>query len=200
MAKKDIKKDVEFLYGIGSLRNVGRTWEQVIGMPCASVLEHTVRVAFLALLIARMEGEKNEEKILKMALVHDLAEARTGDTNAIHAVYVERDEHKAAHDLFNSTAFSDLNTTLVAEYKERKTKVSQIIKDADNLDCDLELKELEERGSKMRAKNLPNRKLIRNKKLYTKSARRLWDEINTSDPSSWYLGTEKWWRMKDAGR
>lgn len=195
-----LKNDVKFLYGIGSLRNVGRTWEQVIGLPCASVLEHTVRVVFLALLIARMERERDEEKILKMALIHDLAEARAGDANSIHAVYAVRDEKKAADDLFSYTIFADLNKDILTEYEERKTKVSRIVKDADNIDCDLELKELEERGSQLRKKYAPNRRLIRIKKLYTRSARKIWDEIERSDPSSWYIGTEKWWRMENAGR
>ena len=65
-------RDIEYLFEISSLRNQARGWTQQTGMKCASVLEHTVRVIFLALLLARKEGVKNEEKIMKMALVHDL--------------------------------------------------------------------------------------------------------------------------------
>ena len=49
-------RDLEFLFEIASLRNVPRGWRQHLGVDCASVLEHVVRTAFLALIIARREG------------------------------------------------------------------------------------------------------------------------------------------------
>ena len=64
------KRDIEFLYEIGTLRNMDRAWKAIMATDVASDPEHTFRVVFLALLIARSEGVKNEEKIIKMALVH----------------------------------------------------------------------------------------------------------------------------------
>src|SRR3989338_696032 len=74
-------RDIEFLYEIGSLRNIPRAWIQHLAADCASTLEHTLRVVFLALLIGRKEGVKDEEKLIKMALVHDLAAPRTSRTS-----------------------------------------------------------------------------------------------------------------------
>ena len=152
------QRDIDILYEIGSLRNVPRGWRQHLGMDCASNLEHMIRVAWLALIIARMEGIKSEEKILKMALVHDIAEARVSDLSYVQKVYIKADEERAAADLFASTAISDYEEIL-KEYEKRDSLEAKIVKDADNLDVDLELKEYEERGSRLPEKWQELRKL-----------------------------------------
>ncbi len=195
-----IKRDIEFLFEIGSIRNVNRGWRQHLGMDCASNTEHAFRVVFLALIIARMERVKDEEKIIKMALIHDLPESRTSDLSYVQKVYVSEDETLAANDQFDSTSLSDLNKSVLKEYKERKSKEAKIVKDADNLDIDLELKELGEQGSKLPKKFNKTRKMIFNEKLYTKSAKKLWMEIQKSDPSSWHLTANKWYKIPNAGK
>ena len=192
-------RDLEFLYEIGSLRNIPRAWIQHLATDCASNLEHTLRVVFLALLIARKEGVKNEEKIIKMALIHDLPEARTADLAYVHKVYTTTDDVGAGHDLLAGTAFSDFEGIL-EEYEKRASVEAKIVKDADNLDIDLELRELMEQGSLIAKKKQPLRKIVRNKKLYTKTAKKIWDEIQTSDPSSWHLSANKWLKVPKAGR
>ena len=198
--KSRIKRDIEFLYEIGTLKNTERSWQQFMGSGCASVPEHTFRVMFLALLIARGEKFDDEEKIIKMALVHDVAETRTGDANYLAAVYVTRDEKRAAADTFLGTAFADLYRDVLEEYEERKTSASKIVKDADNLDVDIELKEMEERGSIIARKMEPSRKLIRAKKLYTNTAKKIWDELQKANPASWHLKANKWVKMENAGK
>lgn len=192
-------RDIEFLYEIGSLRNIPRAWIQHLATDCASTLEHTLRVVFLALLIGRKEGVEDEEKLIKMALVHDLAEARTADLAYVHKVYTETDDMKAARDQLAGTEFEDFEDIL-KEYEERKTLVAKVVKDADNLDIDVELRELMERGNKVAVKKQPLRKFVRDKKLYTKTAKKLWDAIQKSDPSSWHLATNKWLKVPKAGR
>src|SRR3989338_8498578 len=162
-----LKRDLEFLYEIGTLKNTERSWQQFMGSGCATVPEHTFRVIFLALLIARGEKFKDEEKVIKMALVHDISETRTGDTNYLTYVYTKRENKRAVHDTFLGTSLSDLNSGILEEYEARETLAAKIVKDADNLDVDIELKEMEERGSLIARKMKPSRKLIRTKKLYT---------------------------------
>ena len=195
-----LRRDIEFLYEIGTLRNVERTWRQVLGPGVATVLDHTVRTVFLAFLLARMEGEKDEARVMKMALVHDLTEARTGDTNAVHAVYTTRDELKAAKDLFADTLFQDFSSEILREYKERKSCVSRIVKDADNLDVELELSELKARGSDTARKMQKTRRARLLKALYTKSAKKLLREFPRVVPASWFLSSNKWVKIKDAGK
>ena len=197
---KNLARDVEFLYEIGTLRNVERNWRQVLGPGMATVLEHTVRTTFVALFLARMEGEKDEEKIIKMTLAHDLTEARTGDTNYVHAVYTKRDETRAGKDLFAGTSLVDFDGSILHEFEERKSKASQIVKDADNLEVELELMELEARGSKTATKMKQNRHRFLLKKLYTTSAKKLFYAIQKSEPESWHLSANKWVKLKNAGR
>ena len=193
------QRDIEFLYELGSLRNVPRGWRQHIGLDVASVLEHTYRVIWLSLVIARMEGVKSEEKILKMAMIHDGAEARVSDHSIVQKVYVKADEKTASHDMLDATIFEDYEQIL-DEYEQRQSIEAKIVKDADNLDIDLELKELTEMGSQMPKKFAWNRILVRKEKLYTESARQIWDEIQNSDPSSWLMKKNKFITDKNAGK
>ncbi len=192
-------RDIEFLYELGSLRHIERSWRQHMMMECANDLEHTLRVVWLALLIARQEGGADELAVMKMAMTHDLHETRTGDPNYVHRVYVETDDLRAARDLFAETAFGDFHDAF-KRYEARDSLEAKIVKDADNLDVDLELKEMEERGSLLPKKLLMTRRKVRNEKLYTKSAKRLWDAIQKSDVSSWHRAANKWVKLPNAGR
>jgi putative hydrolase of HD superfamily len=194
------KRNIEFLFEIGSLRNLQRGWRQHLGIDCASDLEHTLRVIWLALIIARKEKVKNEEKIIKMALIHDIEETRTSDLSYVQKVYVNADGERAAKDLFAGTILNDFYKSIFEEYEKRKSLEAKIVKDADNLDVDLELKELEERGSQMRKKWRSFRKKVRNEKLYTKTARKIWDVIQKADASSWHLAANKWLKISKAGK
>ncbi|OGG50340.1 hypothetical protein A3C18_00195 [Candidatus Kaiserbacteria bacterium RIFCSPHIGHO2_02_FULL_54_11b] len=192
-------RDLEFLFEVGSLRNIPRAWIQHLGVSVASNLEHTMRVVFLALLIARREKKGDENTIIKMALVHDLAETRAADMAYVHKVYTKSDEARAARDLFASTSFADLEKTL-EKYEKRDSIEAKIVKDADNLDIDIELKEYEEQGHKLPAKWAPMRKFVRDKKLYTKTAKKLWDEVQKSNVAQWHMDANKWKKMPNAGK
>ncbi len=194
-----MSRDLEFLYEIGSLRHLTRDWLQHLATDCANDLEHSFRVVFLALLIARKEGVKNEEKVMKMALLHDIAETRTSDLSHVQKMYVTVDEPKALRDMLMGTVFPDFEQ-LVLEYKKRDSVESKVVKDADNLDIDIELKELEEKGHKLPGKWQRLRQLIRDEKLYTESAKKIWDDIQTSDPASWHINAAKWLELPNSGK
>ena len=53
---------------------------------CESVAEHSFGVAMLALLLGRNRPELNLEKVLRLALIHDLGEAHVGDLTPNDAV------------------------------------------------------------------------------------------------------------------
>lgn len=193
-----MQNNINFLFEIGSLRNVQRGWRQHLGMDCANVMEHTLRVVWLSLMIAKMEGA-DENKVVRMALVHDLSETRTSDLSYIQKVYAETDDDKAAKDMVNDTIIADFYANEFREYEERKSLEARIVKDADNLDIDLEMKELEEKGSKLPEKWQGFRQMVRNEKLYTESAKKLWDEIQKVDVADWHLKANKWIKMPEAG-
>jgi putative hydrolase of HD superfamily len=180
-----LNRDIELLFQLGSLRHIERAWRQYFGIDVANDLEHSVRVAFTALLISRMEGkEVDEGTIFKMALIHDLAESLTGDLTPVQKRYLKVDEDKAVSDMFGDTAFADF-VPLIMRYKERKCLESLYVKDADNLDIDLEMKELEALGHHMVEQWKPGRLKMRNEKFTTKAAGEIWDAIQNARPSAW---------------
>ncbi len=193
------KRDIEFLFEVGSMRNMQRGWRQHLAMDCANDLEHTYRVLWLALIIARHEGVSNEEKIMKMALVHDVAETRVSDLSYVQKVYVEADEKRAGFDMFQATCLEDLFSSTLLDYEKRDSIEAKIVKDADNLDIDFELKEMAERGSKLPEKWQGFREMIRKEKLYTDSAKELWDLLQKVDVADWHMTANKWIKIPKAG-
>lgn len=183
---KPNKKDIDFLFEIGSLRNVQRAWRQQMGVDVANNLEHSFRVAFIALVLARMEGVEDEGKIMKLALMHDLEESRTADHTHFQKPYVKLDKEKAAKDVFEGTSLEDFSKDLFKEYKKMESMEAKIVKDADQLDIDFELKELEEQGHQIPAKWLESRNKIKEETFHTESAKKLHELVWKADRSDWY--------------
>jgi putative hydrolase of HD superfamily len=76
----DPESFVRFLHRIGNLKTIHRTGWLDRGVPPAvaeSVADHSFRTAILAWLAAGEDLDR--DKVLKLALVHDLAESITGD-------------------------------------------------------------------------------------------------------------------------
>jgi putative hydrolases of HD superfamily len=179
-------RDLELLYEIGTIRNINRAWRQFFGQGFANLAEHHFRVAWIALLLAKREGKVDEGKILKMALCHDLSESRTGDVHHISRQYTQRDEHKAIKDVFNNTALGEEMVALWNEYEERKTLEAKIVKDADWLDVDLELRE-QATMSPAHTRAWEKQRQVMYRHLHTKSGKQLWKEIQKSDPLKWHM-------------
>ncbi len=182
MKPSSLERNLDFLYQLGSLRHVQRSWRQYFGTDVATDLEHTLRVVFIALMLAKMEGGADEEMILKMAIIHDLAESLTGDLTPIQKRYVTINEEKAVHDMFEGTLLSEYEDIL-HRYVKRECIESHIVKDADRIDVDIEIRELIMRGHDMN-KWVKRRKAIR-EEFFTTSAGTLWDKVQGSDPANW---------------
>ena len=75
--------------------------------------------------------------------------------------------------------------SLWKEYEKRDSIEAKIVKDADFLDIDLEIKEQEVRGNKI-GDGWKNMRLKIFKKLYTKTAKEIWKAIQTSNPHDWH--------------
>ncbi len=190
------KRDIEFLYEIGALRFVQRTWRQFFREDVANNSEHMFRVMWTALAISKAEKVKNEEKILKMALVHDIGESRCPDSNYLSKNYSTRDEDKALNDMLVSTEFEKEFVELFNEYHARKSIEAKIVKDADNLDVDFEIVEHAANGSTL-IKNWKSKRALVYKELFTSTAKKMWKEIYNSDPNAWHVkGHEKYYKLK----
>jgi putative hydrolase of HD superfamily len=110
-----------------------------------SVAAHSFGVACAAMMLAdecRARGvELNVERVLRLALLHDLAEARTGDMPRTMAKYYGEGARRAAE----GAAFEDLiaglegelkdeYNRLHAEYEERASVEARLVKAADIVD------------------------------------------------------------------
>lgn len=179
--------DLNFLYEVGCLRFVQRSWRHFLNADFANVSEHIYRVIWLALVIAKHENCTDTETIMKMALVHDLTEIRASDVDYLSRQYVTRNEEQAAEDMLASTVLKDEFLAIWRAYEKRDSLAAQIVKDADNLDVDMELKEQAARGMQLPEKWGEMRAHVAKEKLYTKTAKRLWDEIQHSDPHHWHV-------------
>jgi putative hydrolase of HD superfamily len=133
MKKNNLKTIVNFLYEVGTARNIVRSHYQVIRNANDTIAAHSFRVAIIGLILAELE-KANEDKVLKMCLLHDLAELRTGDANFINKYYRVEDEEKAIQDQWKDIVGGKKVISLLKEYNERKSKEAKVAKDADILD------------------------------------------------------------------
>lgn len=186
-AQLNPQRDLEFLYEIGCLRHIQRTWKQFLNPDFENLSEHLLRVVWISLVLARYEGVTDTAKIMKMAIVHDLSESRSVDSHYVSRQYVDRHEHAAITDTLAGTAVAEEFQAIWEEYERRDSIESKIVKDADSLDVDLELKEQEFRGLKLGGDTFEGRKYVAKTRLYTQSAQRFWDMIQDSNPNDWHL-------------
>lgn len=136
--------DVDMLYELGELRNIVRYFQYSQG--ASSVAEHTLRVCYIATILAKREGA-DVFKTLQIALFHDAAEVRTGDAHVWQKPYVTLHTERAVRDMFEPTTLADV-IPLIMEYEERGSLEAKIVKDADVIECEMEMRELKEMGSK----------------------------------------------------
>lgn len=183
------KRDVEFLYEMGSIRLIPRVWRRFFAPGMANLTEHHFRVSWIAMVIASHEGPCDTGKIAKLALVHDIAESRTGDVDHVSRLYTERNEELGIKDMLGGTGIEKEFLELWEEYELRESIESKIVKDADNLDCDFELREQEAQGSKLHEKLRETRDFVALNKLYTKTAKEMYAELHKVDPQDWQLNT-----------
>jgi len=83
-----------FLFEVGMLSRTPRSGNQFLGSGQESVAEHILRTAFVGYILCKMDDSLDERKVLKMCILHDLPEARTGDMNYVNKKYVRVDEKK----------------------------------------------------------------------------------------------------------
>ena len=180
------KRDLELLYEVGCLRFLQRNWRQFLNADVSNEAEHSYRVAWIAMVLAKNEGVKDLGKVVRMALVHDVGESRSGDVHYVSRQYTSRDEELAIEDVFSGTSLAKEMIELWKEYERRETIEAKIVKDADNLDVEFELKEQEAKGETLRKYWFDARQRIYNN-LYTKSAKKMWKEIQNSNPHDWHF-------------
>lgn len=196
-----LTRDIELIFEISCLRHLDRSWKRFFNPGFANNAEHIFRVTWTALIISAREKRGDHEKILKMALLHDIGESRTGDVDYIARQYTTRDDDRAMEHILEGTSLKTEFSLLWKEYEERTSIESQIVKDADTLDVEIDLREAQARGQEIGKLWDKERKERVYPTLYTASARKMWDEIHRQNPHDWHLNapnrfTEGDWQKK----
>ena len=181
---------VEFLFEVGMLKRTPRSGWQFLDNGSESVAEHVFRTTMIAFVLARMVGTVDTDKILRLALAHDLPEARTGDLNYVNQKYVEADEALAADDMTRGLPFGEELKALMAEYRAEASPEAVLAHDADQLEMLLELKEKLDSGCQA-AEDWVAFVLRR---LRTEVAKELAERILAGDSVSWWFDRDsEWW-------
>ena len=183
--KVDKRAVSRFLYEVGTLRKVARAHRQTLLTDDLSdnIASHSHRVALIGWFLAHME-KADPYKVTMMCLLHDIAEARSGDHNWVHKKYVKIFEGEIMEDQLKSLPDGGGLYSLAAEYGKRESREAKIAKDADLVDQILLLKEYMHQGNKEAAKWLAGKK--DGKGMYTQSARALTKEIYDQEPGEWW--------------
>jgi putative hydrolase of HD superfamily len=179
-----------FLFEVGMLKRTPRTGLQFLGSGNESVAEHAFRVSFIGYVLARLEKDIDEARLIKMCLFHDLHEARTGDLNYMNKKYVTVDEEKAVRDLSRTLPFGDDLEETLEEFNKAESKEALLANDADQLDLMLMLKENKDLGNKYADEWIR----FALKRLKTETAQKLAKTILETDSTLWWFKDKSdWW-------
>ncbi len=185
-----MKEIADFLFEVGMLKRTPRSGWQFLGSGGESVADHVFRTAMIAFVLARLDDTIDVSKVLRLALTHDLAEARTGDLNYMNQKYVSVDEDAAVESMSKNLPFGDELRSLHEEYRDQNSNESKVVRDADQLEMLLELKTLRDGGNSSTDDWIPF--VLR--RLQTENGIKLGDQILQRDSSEWWFDRQSdWW-------
>jgi 5'-deoxynucleotidase YfbR-like HD superfamily hydrolase len=175
---------IHLLNEVGMLANTPRSGFAFLGSGKQSVAEHSYRMAFVALALARVvEDVVNVERLLLICLTHDLPEARTGDMNYVNKKYVKVDEKKALDEMRKESTLGQEFANYIDEYNSKKSIEAVLAKDADQLELLLCLKEESDKGNPRAMEWFDNGV----KRLTTDAAKSMAEDIRVTPSDEWWL-------------
>mmetsp|Transcript_9935 Transcript_9935/g.18126 ORF Transcript_9935/g.18126 Transcript_9935/m.18126 type:complete len:265 (+) Transcript_9935:86-880(+) len=155
------KNAIDFMTVARGLKTTPRTgWvRQEAGPRIESVADHSWRITLMAMVASSSSVSCDTNKAIKMALVHDLAEATVGDITP-HCGVTDQDKHaqelKAMMDLTKKltgiggegeiSGSGQEILDLWKEYEEGTSEEAKLVKDMDKLEMILQALEYEEDG------------------------------------------------------
>lgn len=180
----------DFLFEVGMLSRTPRSGYQFLGSGQESVAEHILRTVFVGYVLCKMDPALDEMKILKMCVLHDLPEARTGDMNYVNKKYVRVDEEKAVNELTENLFFGEDIKKILEEFNQKQTAESLIVRDADQIALILQLKECGDLGNKYSEEWIT----FALQRLMTENGKKLAQIIIQTDSTQWWFREKgSWW-------
>ena len=182
---------VNFFFEAGQLQRVNRSGWWLIGIKDPEkVSDHVYRSCIVAYILAKLE-KVDENKVLKMSLLHDFQETRINDLHKVGHRYI--DFRNAENVAFKEQIkllpenISEEISKLFEENGKDKTKEGIVVRDADLLDNALSAKEYLHMGYKDAQNWLDNI----SKTLKTESAKKLFNIIIKTNPNEWWKNLKK---------
>lgn len=138
--------DIDFLLTSMELKDEKRTgWELRNIEDPESVADHSWSTAFLTLIYAMKEENIDADHCLRIAIVHDLAEAETGDiarrAQDAEQRTSEEEKNKLEHNFFQNISEvleDDHIEELWKEYEQKETNEAKFVKDMDKIELCLQ--------------------------------------------------------------
>jgi len=156
VTSENVLKDIiEFCKFAGKLKKTKRTgWDMRVGIKDGeSVADHSFRAALMAMVLADMR-KLDTEKIMRMALLHDLGESIIGDWDALQTKLDGRQAEKQQKEdeaLRKILALlpKDIESKYLETLKElsaRETEESKLFRQLDRLETILQAIEYQKEG------------------------------------------------------
>ncbi|MEM3112559.1 MAG: HD domain-containing protein [Candidatus Anstonellales archaeon] len=172
------------MYELSMLKRIKREGWRVAGVERPeSVADHCLRAAQIGFILAELEGYPNPSEVSAMLIFHDIGECRIGDLHSLAKVYTKTNEKEAVfHQTRRIGNIGKKIFDLWKNFEERLKPAAIIAKDADYLEMAISAREYMWFG-------YPTEKWMENtkSKLKTESAKKIFDIISKTSPSSWWL-------------
>jgi len=140
----------EFLRIVGRLKRLPRTgWLECLIDEPESVADHSFRTAVLVMVLADLEN-LNVDKAIRMALLHDLAEAEIGDltpeAKKVMGEKYARIEKEAFRRILSDLPenLAEYYLSLIEEYRAASTSEAKLVSEADKAEMLLQALEYED--------------------------------------------------------
>lgn len=178
------KKNVaNLLFEAHVLKNIQRSGYAFLGSGKESIAEHIFTTSFIAFVMANAHPEINMQRLLSMCLVHDLPESRMGDLNYVQKRYCTAHEELVLEHLAEEYELGETIQELVEEFNAGETLEAKLARDADQLSLILELKALQDTGSRGPEKWVPSTC----KRLQTQTGKDLAEQILGCEWDDWWF-------------
>lgn len=183
--KKKYKNGItNFLLEAGALKRLPRMgWlDAGIANP-ETIAEHSMRTAMIAWVMCETE-KADSARTVKMALLHDIHETRSGDNTPVTKMYLTNHreaEARAIVDISRNLPERAGNEyrSLMVEFLQSRTIEAKVARDADKLEQLLQAKEYSDIGYKTVEE-------WKDVKFFTKSAKQLAKKIKKSRLEAWW--------------
>lgn len=186
---KEMQDTANFVYEMGIHMRTPRSGLWFLGSGTQSVAEHLFRVAMIAYALCHFEPKADKNKVILMALTHDIGEGRVSDLNYVHQRYGRLIESKAVHDIAESVPFGKEIEDLYLEEQARETLEAKLVKDADQIEWMATLLDEVAKGN-TKAKRWAETAF---KRLKTKSAQELGKVVLDTHPDAWWSSPDDAW-------